>query len=356
MTDFIIVGRGLAAHVLANTFYQNNISFQIIGSSEMSQCSKVAAGIWNPIVFKRLTSSWLANELVPFLNSFYNDCEVRLGRTFLHHRNIIRPFSEEQEKNLWIKKSKNELDQFLDENVQSNYDILKNCRVNGEFGFVKQCGNLDVPAFLEASELFFKEKITNDFFDHSQLIIEENGVSYKNVKARNIVFCEGYLVKNNPYFNWLPLKPAKGEIFTITAKDLSLNNHIFNKGGFILETSEGIFKSGATYEWNDLSDLPTKKGEEELIQKLENLISCNYSVVKHQAGIRPSSVDRRPLVGQHPEKKNLYVFNGLGTKGVMLAPYFANNFVLFMQQKQNLNPEVDVKRFYSLYKSESSKK
>ncbi|MCW3075505.1 MAG: dependent oxidoreductase [Bacteroidetes bacterium] len=82
------------------------------------------------------------------------------------------------------------------------------------------------------------------------------------------------------------------------------------------------------------------------------MISSEYQILKHEAGVRPSSKDRRPIVGPHPLHSNMHVFNGLGTKGVMLAPYFANNFVLFYLQKQPLNPEINIKRFYNLFKSE----
>jgi glycine/D-amino acid oxidase-like deaminating enzyme len=36
------------------------------------------------------------------------------------------------------------------------------------------------------------------------------------------------------------------------------------------------------------------------------------------------------------EYKNLYIFNGLGTKAVMLAPYFAKQFVANLQNKAKL--------------------
>src|SRR3954470_11553296 len=113
MIDFIIVGRGLAATTLAHTFYENGLTFKIIGDVNLSLSSKVAAGIWNPVVFKRLTKSWLADELVPELTDFYTYCEKELNASFITRRKIIKPFTEEQEKNLWLKKAKSE-NQFLD--------------------------------------------------------------------------------------------------------------------------------------------------------------------------------------------------------------------------------------------------
>jgi glycine/D-amino acid oxidase-like deaminating enzyme len=86
-----------------------------------------------------------------------------------------------------------------------------------------------------------------------------------------------------------------------------------------------------------------------LKSKLNSLINCNYNIISHLAGVRPSSIDRRPIIGAHPEYKNLFVFNGLGTKGVMLAPYFSENFVNFYLKNEPLMDDVNVKRFYSNY-------
>jgi len=350
MIDFIIVGRGLASSVIAHTFHENNIAFKIIGNSNLSNCSKVAAGIWNPVVFKRLTKSWLANDIIPYLNKFYSACEQRVNKKLITQRAIIKPFIEEQEKKLWLNKASLELSAFLDDTIyDSNSSGLKNCKISNQFGLVKQSGNLNVAEFLKTTDLFFSEHLIDETFDHSQLKINSDHVSYKNISAKNIIFCEGYLVKNNPYFKWIPLKPAKGETLVISAPELKLNEHILNKNGFLMSLSDGTFKLGATYEWVDLTEERTQKGSIELKSKLEQLINCNYTIVHHQAGVRPSSSDRRPIIGPHPKHNNVFIFNGLGTKGVMLAPYFAKKFVNFYLQKEALLTDVDVSRFYSLY-------
>lgn len=353
MTDFIIVGRGLAASVMMHQFQLYGLSFKTIGDCHLSPCSNVAAGIWNPIVFKRMSKSWMADLLIPKLNEFYNDCELRLKKKLLHQREIIKPFVEEQEKGLWLKKAHNELSEFLDVEIKENiHSDLKNCKLPGQYGCVKQSGFLDAPLFLNSTSVFYEEHIIDEVFDYKQLEIRENEVEYKSLTAKNILFCEGYLVAKNPWFSWLPLKPAKGEVLSIESKDLNLESFIFNRNGFIFRTANGGFKVGATYAWNDLENNTTSLGRTELQTKLNALISCNYIISNHQAGIRPSSIDRRPIIGSHPKHKNLFVFNGLGTKGIMLAPYFSENFVHFYLQKSELNHEVNVKRFYRHYEEQ----
>jgi len=350
MTEFIIVGRGLAATTLAHTFYQHQISFKIIGDPNLSTSSKVAAGIWNPVVFKRLTKSWLAEDLVPCLLAFYSECEQCLQKKIITERPIIKPFTEDQEKILWKKKATTDLKNFLEPDVQSlPTPELEYFKIINGYGIVRNSGNLNVSDFLEASSGFFKEHILEEVFDYRLLQTSWDHVKYKELEAKHIIFCEGYLVKDNPFFNWIPLKPAKGEILTIDAPELRLKNSIFNRNGFLMDISKGRYRAGATYAWDDLTRESTEKGLEELHSKIRQMISCDYSVIKREAGIRPSSVDRRPIIGAHPIHQNLFVFNGLGTKGVMLAPYFVKNFVNFYLQKEQLNKEVDIKRFYHLY-------
>ena len=350
MIDFLIVGRGLAANTLMHTFSRHGISFRVIGDETLSSCSTVAAGIWNPVVFKRMTKSWLADELIPSLNQFYQHCESLLQKKFITQRPIIKPFTEDQEKALWKKKAKAELEDFIEETIYSEPGAeLSQCKIPNGYGSVNGSGNLNVAEFIASTSDYFKELITTEIFDHSGLSVFQDKIVYKELEAKRIVFCEGFMVKDNPFFKWIPLRPAKGEILTIEAPDLQLKNAILNRDGYLMDISDKLFKTGATYAWDDMEQHSTVKALEELDQKLQRMITCGYTVLKQEAGIRPSTIDRRPILGPHPVHPNLFVFNGMGTKGVMLAPYFAKNFVNFYLQKEALNEEVHIKRFYHLY-------
>jgi glycine oxidase len=349
MVDFIIVGRGLAASVLMHTFYKNNISFITIGTESLSNCSRVAAGIWNPVVIKRMNPSWKAAEVISALMEFYPECERTLQTRLITLRQIVKPFTEEQEKALWKKKAGAELSSFLVDEPQNNLTGLEGLKIPNDFGLIENAGNLDMPTFLSASAAFFKERIRDEVFEHKELVIENSHVEYKYIKAGNVIFCEGHVVSKNPFFSWIPLNPAKGELLTISSEEIHLKNRIFNRDGFLMDLSDNRFRLGATFEWDKLDEKPTAAGLKELTQKLRRMTSKRYTVEDHQAGIRPATVDRRPIVGKHPVHERLFVFNGLGAKGVMLAPYLSGKFVLFFSKKEDLCPEADVRRFYHLY-------
>ena len=105
------------------------------------------------------------------------------------------------------------------------------------------------------------------------------------------------------------------------------------------------YKVGATFNWKDKTLALTKAGKEELIDKLKKVIKVPYTIVKQYAGIRPTVKDRRPMVGVHPKKPELVVLNGLGTRGVMIAPTMAKNLFNHLEKGELLDTEIDIKRF-----------
>lgn len=322
----------------------------VIDQPELSSCSKVAAGIWNPVVFKRITKSWMADEVLSVMLDFYIEQEELLGTKLFSKRNILKLFTEQQEADLWLKKAAGDMQNVIE---KTQY---KNTSINGitisETGFSKvtQAGNLYLKIFLEKvrAYLISQNSYLNEAFNYSD-VKTEDGITYKDHSAERIVFAEGYLIKHNPFFNGIPFKPAKGEVITVESADIELNNDIVNKNGFIMPVSPNVFKIGATYNWVDLTDLPTQNGLQELNDKAGKITSANYKVISHEAGVRPSVIDRRPVLGAHLSHKNMYVFNGLGTKGVMLAPYFALHLADHILNNSPLNNEVNVARFNQFF-------
>ncbi len=343
--DFIIVGQGIAGSVLALSLIKSGYTVCVIDKQDLSLSSRIAAGIWNPVVFKRLAKSWLADDVVPELIHFYEYFEKELNASFVNRRFILKPFSEEQEKILWLKKAESE-NEFLDKLIYEDFKVTDTYTIKS-YSKVLQAGNIDMTTFLDATKNYIAKhhQLIEDSFDYSALKQTENDVTYKSVSAKNIIFCEGHLISKNPYFNWIPFKPAKGEVLTITCDNLYLENSIFNKGFFIMPLGNNTYKVGATYEWEHLNDTPTESKKQELITKLNSVISSPYQIVKHEAGVRPSVIDRRPVVGRHSIHNNVYVFNGFGTKAVMLAPYFAKQLVGFIQYGSSIDADVNPSRF-----------
>lgn len=341
-TSYIIVGQGLAGTTLAWSLYKENIPFVIIDNHHQHCASKVAAGLYNPVVFKRMVKSWMVDDLLPVADKFYTYCEEILETKFWHKLPIKKIFVNEEEKNLWRKKSaENVYLGAIEEDI-----IINEIDSKEGLGKVNNAGWLDVPLLLEKSKEFFLEKkiLLQQQFNYEDILILENQVGYKEITAKGIVFCEGYQMLYNPYFLKLPLIPTKGEVITLKVKNFNPNCTL-NKGVFLLPLNDNTFKCGATYEWHTTKAEITEKGKKELEEKMQKFLKADYTILHHDAGIRPTVVDRRPLLGSHPQYKNIFIFNGLGTKGVMLAPYFAYIMKEFMLEKAVISKNVDIKRF-----------
>lgn len=339
----------MAGSVLSLQLIENGFKVVVIDEPNASSCSRVAAGIWNPVVFKRLTKSWMADEILPVMLEFYQAQEKKFGVQLLHHRNIIKLFSELQEVNLWSKKATNDMAAYLDQEI-SIEGLPKSIRLL-DVGYAKvfRAGNLNLPLFLNkvtnhllSSGMYLQEKFDFSAFSPSTM-------KYKSIEAKQIIFCEGHLLSKNPLFKYIPMKPAKGEVLTMQMDDLKLEKDILNKNAFIMPLDNNLFKVGATYNWTDLSDSPTEEAKLELLSKLSRITELEGIVIRHEAGVRPSVIDRRPVLGAHPGFKNVFVFNGMGTKGVMLAPFFANHLIEHITQQKKLNKEVDISRFNQFF-------
>ena len=335
----------MAGTILHFHLWERGKNVLVIDKNHEKSASLVAAGMYNPIVFKRVTKGWRVDEYSPYLSAFYKRLEKHLEAQLNFPMNVIRFFKNLEQQNDFFSKTDQEgFSQYLISNT--NVDT-SNLPVINEIGFgeVTKTGWVNTVELLTKYQIFLKKEqlLVNDFFDFNQLVFSDEKVSYKGYTAYKIIFCEGTQMSKNPYFKYLPLVPTKGEVLTIKAPELKAEN-ILNKGFFCLPLGNDLFRIGATYNWKDLTYKTTKEGKKDLEEKIKSLLTCEYEIIDHQAGIRPTVRDRRPLIGLHKEFENLALFNGLGTKGVLIAPWLANHFTDFLLNKSDISPEYDLRR------------
>ena len=344
MTDYIIVGSGLAGIAFAETLLQNNKSFIIFDNKSQSS-SSIAAGLYNPVILKRFSEVWNAKPQLELANSFYEEIEKKLNVQFDFKIRIFRKFFSVEEQNNWFTASdKPNLAPFLSTTiVHKKYN-----GIDAPFGYgeVMQTGYVDTIALLTHYHEYLKSinLLALDTFDYAKLKTFDDYIEYKNLKSKHIVFAEGFGMHSNPFFNYLPLEGTKGELFIIRAADLDLDV-IINTSVFILPLGNDLFKVGATYNWKDKTNTPTQEGRQELIERIKEILNCDFEIVEHFAGVRPTVRDRRPLLGTHPKHANLHILNGLGTRGVMLAPTLARALFDFIENGIPLDKTIDIKRY-----------
>ena len=345
MIDYIIVGNGLAGISFAEIALQNNKSIYVFDNNSQPS-SRVAGGLYNPVVLKRFSEVWKAKDQIDFAFPLYHNIQSKLNVFFDFELPILRKLYSVEEQNNWFQAAdKPNLAPFLDSKlVTISYDSIAS---PFHYGKVNHTGYLEISILIEAYTNYLKSLnyFSSEPFDYDHIEFLENGIQYKDIKAKHIIFAEGFGLHANPFFNDLPLDGTKGELLIIKAPNLKLDV-VIKSSVFILPIGNDLYKVGATYDWSDKSNIPTVAGKQELVEKLSELISCDFEIVQHFAGVRPTVKDRRPLVGTHPKYPQLHVLNGLGTRGVMLGPYLANKLFEHIENQLPLEKEIDIIRCY----------
>lgn len=341
----LIVGGGIAGVCLSRQLHQLNVDVTLIDSG-VNHSTRVAAGMINPMTFRKMVKTWEGDVLLPYLVHFYAELERDTGQRFFFQRSIRRVFSTLHERVLWQERLKDPAYEMYIEPLAN--DTPSGVSENFGSGVVASPGYVDSPLFLKAAHEWLQKhvKLIYEEFDFNACNPEES--RYQNVVYDWIIFAEGYRGKENPYFGYLPLQQTKGEVLTVNIEGLN-QTEIINRKCFILPTQDGKAKLGATFAWNTTDVSPTDAGREELLQQYSELILLPVEILAQEAGIRPTVTDRRPLLGVHPKHNRLAIFNGLGTKGYMLAPYFSEVFVNRLLHHHELPAEVDIKRFQKFY-------
>jgi len=341
--DYIVVGCGLAGISFCEQLKANGRSF-VVFDNQSQQSSIVAGGLYNPVILKRFTSVWKSKEQLELALPMYANLEKELKVKLDYKIPVLRRFASTQEQNNWFTASdKPNLNNYLSTNLIPN----KNASIDAPFGFGKvlKTGRIDTGCLVKLyrEDLIEKNQLIQEAFVYDALQIKKNTFGYQEVETTKIVFSEGFGVKKNPFFN-IPIKQSKGELITIHAPDLKID-FVLKAGVFIFPFGNDLYRVGATYEWKDQSNSITQKAKNELLNKLKSVVNCDFKVVDQVAGIRPTIVDRRPVVGKHAEINNLYILNGLGTRGVMIGPYVAKQLYNFIENKKPLDKELDLNRF-----------
>ena len=344
MLDYLIIGSGLAGISFSEMALQNGKSILVLDNNSQNS-SKIAAGLYNPVILKRFSEVGQAKAHLLVMNEFFSVLEKKLNSQVDFKMPILRKFFSIEEQNNWFAASdKVNIGPYLSTRlITKKYESI-----DSPFGYgeVLQTGYVDTALLLEKYKnyLITNQLFLEESFDYGLLQEETDGIRYKDIQAKHIIFAEGFGMHANPYFQHLPLDGTKGELLIIKAPLLDLDV-ILNTSLYILPLGNDLFKIGATYNWDDKTALPTEAGKNELVQRIKEIITCDFEIMEHHAGVRPTVKDRKPLIGTYEHHNSIHILNGLGTRGVMLGPAMAKALFENIEYQKPLDRFVDIKRF-----------
>ena len=336
MKEILIVGRGLAGATLSFEFTKRNIPHKIFDQPKLSTSSKVAAGLINPIVLKRLKMVQGAEEFTRLMPSYYEQLEELTGHRFFNPAIIEHIFATVGEQNLWEEK-KDLLfhSQFLKSQKPNPYHEIT---APLGLGIMSGAAWLDTEAYLKAHKLYCQL---------NNITLVENTLTQHDVESLAsdgypVILCNGHLLKDWDLLPSRTFTPTRGEVMTIKAQSLP-KDVILHSSIFTIHLGDDLFKVGATYHWDNFSDQTTSVGLEKLKEDLEKIYTGSYKVEEHKAGVRPNIKDRKPILGSLGH--NIFVFNGMGSRAALMTPYLAGTFCDFLTNSRPLPPQYDVTRF-----------
>ncbi|MBC8110631.1 MAG: FAD-binding oxidoreductase [Verrucomicrobia bacterium] len=348
MFDYLVVGQGIAGTVLTYTLLQAEKKVLVIDNLTQVSASQVAAGIYNPVTGMRLAKTWLADDIFPYLENFYAVMQNHLHSQFFKSCVVYRPYDSIAQQNTWIARTEHpDLKKYI---LNASESPVPEDFMFHELGGLETffSGWVDVNRMLEECRKYFQARDCYEatVFDFQDLLLTDEKVSWKGLEAKKIIFCEGIYAAANPFFDFLPFKAVKGEILSLEIPETDLQV-IVNQGVYLFQLPDKTFRAGATYDWDINNWQITDTARQTLASQLDKLLKKPYQIIGQQAGVRPATPDRKPFVGLHPVHKQIGIFNGLGTKGISLAPFLAAKFVAFLESGKELSKEVQIDRYFT---------
>jgi len=342
--EFLIIGQGICGTWLSYYLQKEKRSFLVIDNNDPNSASRVAAGIINPVTGRRIVKTWMIDELLEFIVPAYTELGNELGIKAIEKRSLIDFHPTPQMKLAFDDRVKENADFLFHPNDQNKYNTIFNYDLG--FGEVDPCYTVNLKEIIPLwrKQLLSSDQLIEEGFDINKLIQTENGISYQDIKAEKIIFCDGMNSTQNPFFKNLPFALNKGEAIIIESDEIP-TDHLFKKGMMLTSIGEDLFWIGSNYLWEFDDDKPTEQFRNQTETLLKNWLKIPFKIIDHKASVRPANIERRPFVGFHPLQKTIGILNGMGTKGCSLAPYFAKQLVDHLLYQKEILPEADIKRF-----------
>ena len=373
-TELVIVGQGLCGTFLSLELERAGISHIVIDEQRPFSASRAAAGLINPVTGRRIVTTWMIDELLPFAADAYGRLRGLLGSSFFEPATVTDFFPTAQMRLAFLRRLEEDGAYLRLPEDDHAWDSVFYSDLG--YGVIDPCWLVDVPGLLDAARqrMVARGILREERFEVGELVVGgtalpvaaaagtspepapvggEAGpgpVKWREIEAGRIVFCDGVESFSNPYFSKLPFAPNKGEVLIVEIDGLADaaragGGTVFKRGLSIVPWREGLYWVGSSYEWSFEHGEPTEGFRLRTEAALRDWLKLPFRTVEHLAAVRPATLERRPFVGFHPLYPAVGILNGMGTKGCSLAPYFARQLVRLIAAGEAILPEADVRRF-----------
>jgi glycine/D-amino acid oxidase-like deaminating enzyme len=345
--DYLLIGQGLCGTFLSYELEKAGRSFIVIDEANPLSASRVASGIINPVTGRRIVKTWMIDQLLPFAADTYKHLEEKLDVRCCEQTSITDFFPTPQMRLAFLERFTEHSEYLSIPGNESSWSEV--FRYDFGFGNISPCLLVDLAGLLGRYRQFLQASgwLLDERFRLQDLVVRADGIQYNGITASRVLFCDGISSVENPWFNRLPFAPNKGEALVLDIPELPTRS-IFKKGINLVPWKDGLWWAGSSHEWKFEDGQPTQLFRDKTEAQVKSLLKLPFRIEDHLAAVRPATLERRPFCGFHPAYPSIGIFNGMGTKGCSLAPFFARNLVEHVTSGSPLLPEADISRFTNI--------
>ncbi|MDP5172009.1 MAG: FAD-binding oxidoreductase [Bacteroidia bacterium] len=349
MRQVIVLGAGLAGSFLACRLLRQGCHVTLIDDRAPMSASRVAAGLYNVITGRFGSKTWKAETLLAELDAVLKDPFFQGVSQFIHPIHIYRPFKDVEEYNQWSGWSAEPAYHQL---VKFEERPLFPEVIHNPLGGIRilPCGWVNIGGLIDRLQDIFRSNggvVLQGSIPYDQINMGQKTLTWKGepLGFDQMICCEGYRIRQNPWFEKLPVQPNKGEILEIESEGLDQLPFVITKKVYMVPGESGRWIVGSTYEHLFDDPGPTEAGRAQIEEQLRLVLKVPYKVVGHRAGIRPTTPNRRPILGSHPQWPFLYTLSGFGTKGMLAAPYCSRLMTAHILEGAEVPEELRITQF-----------
>ncbi len=357
--NYCILGAGIAGLSLADALSEKGFSVAVVEKNEAGAgASGTPGALVNPATGRRAKKCWKAEQCYRAITENLEKISSHSDEPFFRNNGVLRPaltakmarkMREQYEKTPW----EEGWCRWMNEAEIKEFHPGINC-VDG--GLWLPVGiTVDAGRYLQAYASWLRKREVSIFAGNTPEISKPGKqwhirAGNSELTAENLVFATGYGTTEVGWWDDIPFEPIKGQLAGFTLKDGSPSfEHSISSLGYIANIGENRFIQGSTYE-HDFEGLePDDFGEQYLRKKLRQTlpdVEKNAKVESRWSAVRLSTPNYMPVLGRHREHKNLHLFAGLGSKGLLYGKFLAEHYTKHLTEDTPLFKSVNIERYY----------
>lgn len=345
----MVVGAGLAGACAALYLSRTQRVLVLEGDRPAAGASGAAAGLVNPLTGLRARPVWRMAEA---LDAFGDALDRADARALYRDAGILRPAGDADQADRFRAAA----DAHPDHARWLTAEAAHACHPHLPPGhgalLVRTGGAIDVPAFVEAllaaavrqgADVRTGVRVTG--WDERRDGVHVRTDAGGAVGGR-LLLALGAGYAAFPALAALRLHPVKGQTVRVTRPYADAPLPHLSGSGYVVDEGDALVL-GSTYEHTFTDARPTPAQTEALLARAVEMVPAlrRAEVVGAQAGVRVNVPGTRlPMVGPVPGHAAVWVFTGLGSKGLLMAPLLARGLAAFFETPATIPPEVRVRR------------